>query len=198
MVNSHARTLLRAVTVVAAIAVALMAGACDSPSAPVSSGLTLSLNKISSVDAKLIAQMRKATDKYHNIKVARADGYVDDGFGCVSDPVLGGMGFHLIRDDLHADPAIDPLKPELLLYEQKKDGKMEFVAVEYEVYQDDWTNAGNTQPPSMLGKEFPALVFEGIPPVFGLHVWLWEENPSGLLEDWNPKVHCPGEGKKKP
>ncbi|MEO5511393.1 MAG: hypothetical protein ABIS27_12245, partial [Longimicrobiales bacterium] len=65
------------------------------------------------------------------------------------------------------------------------------VAVEYEVYQQDWIDAGNTQPPSLLGKEFEALVFEGIPPVYGLHVWLWATNPAGLLEDFNPKITCP-------
>lgn len=193
MTNSHAWTLIRA----ASFAVVLMAGACDSPSDPATSGLTLSFSKTSSEDSKLIAQMRQATAKYHDIDRARADGYVDDGFGCVSDPVEGGMGWHLIRDDLHADPAIDPLKPELLIYEPQKDGKMKFVAVEYEVYQDDWHNAGNPNPPSLLGKEFEALVFDGIPPVYGLHVWLWAENPSGILNDWNPKVRCPGDPKKK-
>ncbi len=68
---------------------------------------------------------------------------------------------------------------------------MKFVAVEYEVYQQDWTNAGNTQPPTLLGKQFEALVFEGIPPVYGLHVWLWADNKAGILEDFNPKIKCP-------
>jgi hypothetical protein len=22
------------------------------------------------------------------------------------------------------------------------------------------------------------------------HVWVWLENPTGLFEDWNPKVKC--------
>lgn len=192
MTKTRRSSVLLTVSLVAA----LTASACDSPSAPAASGLALSLEKTSSADSKLIAQMRKATEKYHNIAVAYADGYVDDGFGCVSDPVEGGMGWHLIRDDLHADPAIDPLKPELLIYEPQKNGKMKFIAVEYEVYQDDWHNAGNVNPPSLLGKEFTALTFDGIPPVYGLHVWLWEENPSGFLYEWNPKIHCPGEPKK--
>ena len=176
---------------------ALLAG-CDSPPAPATSTepLTLQLNKGPSEDKKLIEQMRRATDKYHNIQVAYDDGYVDDGFGCISDPVEGGMGWHLIRDDLHADPAIDPLKPELLIYEPQKNGRMKFIAVEYEVYRADWANAGNTEPPSLLGKDFEAIDFPGLDPVYGLHVWLWEENPSGFLNDWNPKIHCPGDPKK--
>ncbi len=23
-----------------------------------------------------------------------------------------------------------------------------------------------------------------------LHVWVWQENPSGLFADWNPSVKC--------
>ena len=176
-----------------ALALSISLGACKSPSEPEKYpevGAVRTAN-MSAADNQLIAQMRAATAKYHNIDVARNDGYVDDGFGCIADPALGGMGWHLIRDDLHADPSIDPLMPELLIYEPGKNGKMKLVAVEYEVYQQDWIDAGHVDPPSLLGREFEALVFEGIPPVYGLHVWLWENNKAGLLEDWNPKVKCP-------
>jgi hypothetical protein len=101
------------------------------------------------------------------------------------------MGWHLIRDDLHADPAIDPLQPELLIYEPLKNGGMRLVAVEYEVFQADWANAGHTQPPSLFGKTFPALVFPGLDPVYGLHLWLWAPNSAGMLEDFNPAITCP-------
>jgi hypothetical protein len=26
--------------------------------------------------------------------------------------------------------------------------------------------------------------------VWGLHVWIWKENPSGLFAPWNPRVTC--------
>jgi hypothetical protein len=26
--------------------------------------------------------------------------------------------------------------------------------------------------------------------LWGLHVWVWEENPSGLFANWNPRVTC--------
>ena len=163
---------------------------CDEPSSP-NDQLSARISQSRADSERLIAQMRAATAKYHNINVARAEGYVDDGFGCVSDPVLGGMGWHLIQEDLHADPGIDPLAPELLIYEPQKNGGMKLVAVEYEVYQADWWGAGNSQAPSLLDKPFEPLVFEGIPPVFGLHVWLWQPNPAGILEDFNPSVTCP-------
>jgi len=140
---------------------------------------------------RLLASMRQATAKYHNIQVARADGYVDDGFGCISDPTLGAMGWPLIRDDLHADPSIDPLAPELLIYLPEKNGEMRLIAVEYEVYQSDWWNAGNREAPEMLGKVFDAIEFPGLDPVFGLHVWLWTPNPSGMLAEFNPTLACP-------
>jgi hypothetical protein len=178
---------------VLAIMLTAAMGACDAPSAPRAPGPGSASRDIrgSAEMSPLIAQVRNATAKYHNISVARADGYVDDGFGCVADPDLGGMGWHLIRDDLHADPAIDPLKPELLIYEPQKNGGMRLVAVEYEVFQADWANAGNTEPPSLFGRTFEALVFPGLDPVYGLHLWLWAPNAAGILEDFNPAIACP-------
>jgi hypothetical protein len=31
-------------------------------------------------------------------------------------------------------------------------------------------------------------------PVLGwyiLHAWIWQHNPAGMFEDWNPTVTCP-------
>jgi len=142
-------------------------------------------------DQQLLAAIRAATAGFQNVDVARAAGYVDDGFGCIADPELGGMGWHLINDALHADPATDPLRPDLLVYEPQPNGHLKLVALEYEVYQDDWHRAGNVAPPTLLGHEFEAVDFPPLPLIFGLHVWLWRENPSGMFADFNPKVSCP-------
>ena len=144
-----------------------------------------------------LAAMRASTAKYQNINNAFADGYIDDGFGCIDatsfglDPSEGAMGFHLINWALHDDPATDPLRPDLLVYEPAPSphGQPKLVALEYEVFQQDWWAAGNTEPPSLLGQEFEAFEFEGLE-IFGLHVWLWRTNPSGLFADFNPKVQC--------
>jgi len=138
-----------------------------------------------------LAAIKGATARYNNIKNARADGYVDDGFGCIEDPQLGGMGWHLIRDDLHADPTIDPLHPELLVYMPQKNGQMRLVALEYEVYQADWINAGFTGVPSVLGQDFLPLIYPGLDPVYERHVWAWQDNPAGMFEDFNPAISCP-------
>lgn len=143
-----------------------------------------------------LAAVRAATAKYQNIDAAFADGYIDDGFGCIDatvfglDPSEGAMGFHLINWQLHDDPANDPLRPDLLVYEPALgNGKPKLVALEYEVFRPDWWAAGNTQPPSLFGQEFESFDFDGLE-IFGLHVWLWRDNPSGLFSDFNPKVAC--------
>jgi hypothetical protein len=138
-----------------------------------------------------LAEIRAATAKYQKVAVALAEGYVDDGFGCIEDPELGGMGWHLINDALHADPAVDPLKPDLLVYEVQKNGGLKLVALEYEVFQSDWWNAGYTQLPVIAGHEFMPLIYPGLDPVYETHVWVWKPNPSGMFADWNPATSCP-------
>jgi hypothetical protein len=156
--------------------------------APTSSADRLDLGV---ADRQLMARIRAATARYQNVDVARAEGYVDDGFGCIADPALGGMGWHLINDALHADAETDPLRPDLLVYEPGADGKLKLVALEYEVFQADWVAAGHTGAPTLLGQTFPLVDFPGLPLLYGLHVWLWRENPSGMFADFNPKVQCP-------
>jgi hypothetical protein len=176
----------------AGIALTLIIGGCDAPAAPnASAALQIQEAQQSSELNRQLAAARAATAKYQNVSVARADGYVDDGFGCFSDPELGGMGWHLINDPLHADAAEDPLRPELLVYEVQKNGGLKLVALEYEVFQADWWNAGNTVPPSLFGQEFEALTIEGIDPIFALHVWAWLPNPSGIFAPFNPNTACP-------
>src|SRR5688500_12264993 len=140
---------------------------------------------------RLIAAARAATARYHNVEAAVADGYIPDGFGCISEPGVGAMGEHYINLQIDADPAIDLTKPELLLYEPGKDGKLVLVGVEYEVFQADWYNAGNTEPPSLFGEEFEPMIFPGLDPLFGLHVWLWRHNPTGMIQSFNSAVSCP-------
>ena len=173
------------------VAVLSIVEACNEPSGPDHSSLVVREAVQKADFEKGLAALRAATARYQNIANARADGYVDDGFGCIEDPQLGGMGWHLIRDDLHADPAITLTEPELLVYMPQKNGQMKLVAIEYEVYQSDWTGAGNTGLPSILGQELIPLIYPGLDPVYERHVWLWENNPAGMFEDFNPAIACP-------
>jgi hypothetical protein len=198
-----------------AAALGLAVSACDSgpagstqlgpsPTAAVSShrvgsrtAATRDVRAASGDDERLLAAIRQSTAKYHNIDVAIADGYVVDEFGCADatdfglDPSVGGMGLHLTNFSLHGDPATDPLHPDVLVYEPARSptGKPKLVAIEYEVFRDAWWAAGNTAPPSLLGHEFESIDFD-IWHVFGLHVWLWLDNPSGMFSDFNPNTSC--------
>jgi hypothetical protein len=190
--------LVRLATVCGLLAIALVA--CEST--PVGEGVGPSAVrpgalKPASNDQKLIAEIRQATAKYQNIDVAYADNYVVDDIGCMDatsfglDPSVGGMGFHLTNWALHDDPATDPLHPDVLVYEPARsaNGKPKLVALEYENFRADWYAAGNTAPPTLLGHEFESIDFEEWH-VFGLHFWLWLDNPSGAFTDFNPKTSC--------
>ncbi|HLO29178.1 MAG TPA: hypothetical protein VK249_08590, partial [Anaerolineales bacterium] len=77
---------------------------------------------------KELAQVRQATDKYHDVNVALADGFIRTP-SCVSSPD-GGMGIHFINPARLMDPAVNILEPEILLYNETTDG-MKLLGVEY-------------------------------------------------------------------
>src|SRR5262245_2352942 len=63
---------------------------------------------------KQLAQVRRATAKYHDVNVALADGFIQTP-ACVASPD-GGMGIHFINPARLMDPAENILEPEVLLY----------------------------------------------------------------------------------
>ncbi len=62
--------------------------------------------------------------------MALADGYIEF-YKCTEQPGVGTMGQHFVNLDLVGDPAIDPLRPEVLVYAPKRNGRYKLVAVEY-------------------------------------------------------------------
>jgi hypothetical protein len=141
--------------------------------------------------ASQLAALRGATARFHRLDVALAEGYTAFG-GCFADPGgAGGMGYHYVNADLVADPAIDPLRPELLVYAPQPNGELQLAAVEWITFVAAWHNAGNHAAPALFGHEFhvnPTLLNE---PFYLLHAWIWRHNPSGILANWNPTVRCP-------
>ncbi|MDQ1687958.1 MAG: hypothetical protein QOK42_933 [Frankiaceae bacterium] len=139
---------------------------------------------------------RSGTAQYHNIATAKADGFGElkdkNGIACIDNPA-GGMGIHYVLGSRVGDPTENAGAPEVLVYEPQKNGQMKLVAVEYVVLKSSWEGAGNTARPSLFGQTFE-LVPEGnrygLPDFYELHAWIWEHNPSGMNEDWNPKVSC--------
>jgi hypothetical protein len=45
----------------------------------------------------------------------------------------------------------------------------------------------SAEPPVLFGQKFAQVdAFQ----LWGLHAWVWKENPSGIFASWNPTVTC--------
>ena len=131
---------------------------------------------------ELLQSVRRATAKFHSTAQAIASGHVPDDH-CVSVPGLGGMGYHWVNSSL-VDPVFDPLKPEAVLYATGPGGNLRLIALEYIVI-----NVG--QPAPMFGDQPFDVGGTPVPvPHWSLHVWLYENNPSGLYAPFNPNISC--------
>jgi hypothetical protein len=97
------------------------------------------------------------------------------------------MGYHYINA-ASLDANVDVLAPEAMVYAPGPNGQLKLGAVEYIVPVGAWEEAGNEELPTVLGQEFH--LNESIW-VYVLHAWIWNHNPSGMFEDWNPNVTCP-------
>jgi hypothetical protein len=130
----------------------------------------------------LLRSVRNATSKFHSTAQAIMAGYEADEH-CVSVPGLGGMGYHWVNFSL-VDPVFDPLKPEAVLYATGPGGNLKLVALEYIII-----NVG--QPRPSFGDQLFDIGGTPVPvPHWSLHVWLYENNPSGLFTPFNPNVSC--------
>jgi hypothetical protein len=143
-----------------------------------------------------IPAVREATLKYRDINAAIGDGYALF-YQCTEQPGVGTMGQHFVKGSLVGDPAIDPLHPEVLVYAPKRNGDWKLVAVEYVTLAPLWDEAFPSQWPTVLGQD---LLFReagnryGLPDFYERHAWIWQGNPAGMFEDWNPSITCLGTG----
>ena len=136
---------------------------------------------------------KAATARYHSFRQARRAGYSVAGEPCVASPQLGTMGIHAVNAGLMADPAINPLRPEILLYVRKANGKLRLVGLEYWKADADGDLATEDDRPSVFGQPFdgPMPGHNPTMPVhYDLHVWIWKTNPSGLFAPFNPALSC--------
>lgn len=145
---------------------------------------------------------RIATARFHSLALAGASGYGQPPapaplHECISSfDGTGSMGFHYINGGL-LDANVDASHPEVLVYAPDKDGQRKLVALEYVVFQADWIAAHGDTMPSLFGEMFmatPSPNRYAIPAFFSLHVWLYQDNPSGLFAPFNPTVSCGGAG----
>jgi hypothetical protein len=140
----------------------------------------------------LVREVRIGTRDFRDVTAALGAGYGSTG-SCVSGPEKGAMGIHFANGALVGDPALDPQRPEIVIYEQR-DGRLRLVGVEFLVIAADWHAANPTAgPPVLLGQHFHYTGSPnryGLPPFYELHVWAWRDNPHGMFVDWNPAVSC--------
>ena len=165
-----------------------------------------------------LADVRAATERFKDVNVALAEGYIRDPMNIcdtaemMGRPAqLGAMGIHFFRPDILGisgppNPRVDGNgthtdfnKPGILIYEPQADGSLELVAVENLVFQKSWHAAGNKQLPSFHGvaydnmKDDPATKIDEahmFEPHYDRHVWLYRANPNGMFAQFNPNVSC--------
>ncbi len=101
------------------------------------------------------------------------------------------MGYHYGKTSL-LDATVALLEPEVVIYEPQAGGHMKMVGMEYIVPLAAWESAGHDlnnseDVPQLLGQKFTR---HSTLPIFKLHIWLWQQHPSGTYADWNPNVSC--------
>jgi hypothetical protein len=165
-----------------------------------------------------LAEIRRATEKYRDIKVALAEGYIRDPANMCETadmmglpPEKGAMGIHYFRPDMLGitsppNPRVngtgthtDFLRPAILLYEPQADGSLVLVGVENLVFAKAWKDAGHDAPPAFHGVAYDTMIDDPATPIdeahnfephHDRHIWLYRENPNGVFSPFNPRVTC--------
>jgi len=164
-----------------------------------------------------LAAVRAATERFQDVNVALAEGYLRDPMDvCETADMMGqpaeagAMGIHYFRPDLLGITAVDPrvdgtsthtdfLQPSVLIYEPREDGSLELVAVENLAFIAAWEAAGNSAPPAFHGVPYDMMVDDPSTEIdeahhftahYDRHVWLYRENPNGVFTPFNPAVSC--------
>ena len=159
-----------------------------------------------------LQQLARQLEPYKNVNFALSNGYRLGNPHCESRPGLGAMGYHYVNPSLLGLTApvggrvngtgtytgVNP--PGILLYmdDANAAGGKRLVGIELLVFADAW-HAINKQPPKYRGREYnymadnpatPQDEAHNFMPHYDLHIWLFEHNPSGLYEPWNPALSC--------
>lgn len=165
-----------------------------------------------------LAAIRTATERFRDVNVALAEGYVRDPTNmCDTAEMMGrpasygAMGIHFFRPDLLGitappNPRVtgsgthtDFNRPAILIYEPQADGSLQLVAVENLVFRAAWHAAGNAERPTIHGRSYDSMSDDpatetdeahGFEPHYDQHIWLYRDNPRGMYEQFNPNVSC--------
>ncbi|AZH24705.1 hypothetical protein [Haloplanus aerogenes] len=120
---------------------------------------------------------------YRNHEKAIDDGYRNTGT-CIE-----GLGTPFVRDDI---TQVSYDVPDVLLYERTDTDQYELMGAEWFVPASEVE-----EPPVLFAGDDRHMFrgpmedhYSGQPTHYGLHVWLFTENPSGRFSDSNPNLTC--------
>jgi hypothetical protein len=201
----------RAFITCASVFVLALAGCSQDSSMPTENQMAmLPLSAVGASNAQALNDLRKLTAPLHDLDAALADSYsllvaqpLTAADGCISNPALGGMGYHYSHFNNLGDNSINLLDPEFLVYaptappSKGGDARRRLGALEYFIpYSTVWpgpNDPGYQRAPRL--SDFPS--FAGLPNIsmsptpfngWALHIWLWENNPDGMMSNFNSAV----------
>lgn len=122
--------------------------------------------------------------KYTDVSTALDDGYTMTTPYVRTDQGVLGLPFVNLQV-----PELDPEQPPVLFYDLREDGTYALLGAEWLVSTESVDS-----PPSMFGRELDgphAGETEFLPSHYGLHVWLFEDNPAGLFAPYHEGVSPP-------
>lgn len=150
------------------------------------------VNNNFSFSSPLVSKVRRATERFRDINVAIAEGWVA-ATPCVSGPNEGAMGVHFVLPSRIGDGILDAEEPEALIYEPQPGGRMRLVGVEFIEIADVWNTQHAGAQPTLDGHLLHLVSGPNryqLPAFFEMHVWAFERNPNGNFADWNTDVSC--------
>ena len=143
--------------------------------------------------------VRDATVRYHDIKVAKKQDFVElklfeTDTSCIANGAKGAMGIHMVKSSRVGDGKLRATEPEALLYEKRANGTFRLTGVEYIQPIGSEAPAAGAAAPILLGRKMnvtDAEAFFGAPTyLYTLHAWVWKPNPAGVFNSWNKQVSC--------
>jgi len=141
-----------------------------------------------------LAWAKAATARYNSVNQAIRAGY---GLLPAPSPLhecimsldgAGGMGLHYINPGL-LDGSLDATRPEALVYAPDQHGRLG--SSRSSTSCSRMPGRGRALRPCSAGPSSSCRREQVRHPAFyELHAWIWEPNPGGLFDDFNPHVSC--------
>src|SRR5262245_3806083 len=122
--------------------------------------------------AGVVKAVREATARFRDPAVAQAEGY-SPVFGCMSGTDSGALGLHFVNLNLVGDPALDPSRPEIVIYQPASDGRLRMIGAHFLVFADAWHTANGPAAPKLMGRFLQRVDSPnrfGLPGFYTLHV----------------------------